>query len=159
MKIRCETRQEYRSQLPQDTQDILTKHEEAGTEDSKEFKDAFMEVVRRHLCNMDPFPPELIESMQHATDRTTITAMEGTHEFKIVGPMENWSMIGHAKQIQVPTLLINGNREIASDKAVAPFWREIPKVKWVKMMNSTHAPHLEEKERYMEIVGEFLTEE
>jgi L-proline amide hydrolase len=55
--------------------------------------------------------------------------------------------------------LLNGNREIASDAMVRPYWREIEKVKWITMMGSTHSPHLEEEERYMGIVSEFLIEE
>ncbi|KAE8446253.1 hypothetical protein EG329_012339 [Mollisiaceae sp. DMI_Dod_QoI] len=159
LKTRYESAHEYRLQLPPDIQEILTKHEEAGTEDSEECNEAFVVFVKRHICNVDPVPPELLASMEHEDDKTTLMAMEGLHNFKSVGNLENWSMIGEAKNIQIPTLLINGNKEIASDKAVAPFWREIPKVKWVKMMNSTHAPHLEERERYIEIVGDFLTDQ
>ncbi|KUJ21574.1 proline-specific peptidase [Mollisia scopiformis] len=158
MNLRHESAREYCLDLPQDIQEILLKHEKAKTEDSKECNEAYLEFPG-HVCNIYPFPPELVASLQHATDRTAVMAMEGTGKFKYDGALAEWSMIGEAKKIQVPTLLINGNKEIASDKAVTPFWKDIRKVKWVKMMNSTHSPHLEEKERYMEIVGEFLTEQ
>lgn len=39
-----------------------------------------------------------------------------------------------------------------------PFWREIQRVKWAKMMNSSHSSHLEEPERYFEIVEGFLSD-
>jgi L-proline amide hydrolase len=68
-------------------------------------------------------------------------------------------MVGEGHKIEARTLLINGWRDIASDKAVAPFFREIPKIKWVKFMNSTHSPQFEEEERFMEVVGEFLTDD
>ena len=65
-------------------------------------------------------------------------------------------MIGDAKRIKVRTLLFNGNREIASDEGVRPFWREIERVKWVTMNGSPHSPHLEEEEGHMGIISEFL---
>jgi L-proline amide hydrolase len=55
--------------------------------------------------------------------------------------------------------LINGNSEIASDEGARPFWRNIEKVKWVMMNVGTYSPHLEEEERYMGIISEFLIEE
>jgi L-proline amide hydrolase len=68
-------------------------------------------------------------------------------------------MIGEAGKIEVPTLLINGEREIVSDESIGPILREIPHVKWVKFANSTHIPWVEERERFTEVVGEFLCNE
>lgn len=56
----------------------------------------------------------------------------------------------------LPTLLINGEHDYMTDSVVAPFFRGIDCVKWVKFMNSSHMPHWEERERYMTVVGEFL---
>lgn len=152
---------EYRKELPLEEQAILKKHEDADTEDSDECNTAFQTFVRRHICNIYPFPPELQASMEYGNgkDNTTVRAMEGKRKWRIEGAKKDWNMIGEAKKINVPTLLVYGNKEIASDAAMKVYWREIPKVKWVKLMGSTHTPHLEERERYMEIVGEFLIDE
>ena len=71
--------------------------------------------------------------------------------------MGKWTMEGKAKMIEVPTLLINGIDEFASGDAVKTFVDEIPDVRLITMEGTTHAPHLEKKEEYMKIVGEFLT--
>ena len=34
--------------------------------------------------------------------------------------------------------------------------RPVSKVKWVTFSKSSHMPHWEERERYMQIVGDFL---
>lgn len=70
--------------------------------------------------------------------------------------MGNWTMVGKANMIEVPTLLINGVDEYASGDAVKPFLDEIPDVRLITLEGTTHSPHLEKKEEYMNIVGEFL---
>ena len=37
------------------------------------------------------------------------------------------------------------------------FFDNLTKVKWVQFANSSHMAHHEERERFMQVVGEFLT--
>ena len=71
--------------------------------------------------------------------------------------MASWSMVGKAKKIEVPTLVVNGVDEFASGEAVRPFLEEIKDVRLITLEGTTHSPHLERKEEYMRVVGEFLT--
>jgi len=70
--------------------------------------------------------------------------------------MTHWDTSEEVKSINVPTLVINGVEESASGEVVQPFLDNIPDVRLVTFENSSHCPHLEERERYMEVVGEFL---
>lgn len=45
-------------------QDTLLKHEAAGTTDSKEYQDAMVVFYKRHLCRVDPWPAELLQSFE-----------------------------------------------------------------------------------------------
>jgi pimeloyl-ACP methyl ester carboxylesterase len=56
----------------------------------------------------------------------------------------------------VPTLLINGGFE--ADDVCAPFFSGIDKVKRVKFDKTSHMPHWEEREKYVDIVESFLRE-
>lgn len=80
----------------------------------------------------------------------------GPSEFHITGSLKHWSMISDAPKISVPTLLINGRYDEACDSVVAPWFSLIPRVRWVTFAESSHMPHLEERARYMELVGGFL---
>lgn len=80
----------------------------------------------------------------------------GPSEFTITGPMRDWTAIPDLPKIKVPTLVLNGNDEGASDAAVAPLFQRIPHVKWFTFANSTHMPHLEEREKWMSLVSDFL---
>ena len=67
-------------------------------------------------------------------------------------------MVEDASKIEVPTLLLNGAHDEAGDNCVKPFFKAIPKVKWFTFANSSHTPHWEEREKYMCLVADFLTE-
>ena len=66
-------------------------------------------------------------------------------------------MEGKAITIEARTLLINGIDEFASGDAVKPFLDEIPDARLVTIEGTSHSPHLEKKNEYMEIVGKFFT--
>jgi len=68
----------------------------------------------------------------------------------------DWDITSKIHLIRVPTLLINGEYEV--DDVCAPFFRSIDKIKWVKFAKSSHMPHWEERERYMQVVESFLRE-
>ena len=70
--------------------------------------------------------------------------------------MQNWSIEDRLPEVRVPAFVINGRQDQATDKVVAPFFKYIPKVKWVTFEQSSHMPFWEERERYMKLVGEFL---
>ena len=38
-----------------------------------------------------------------------------------------------------------------------PFWKSIKNVKWEKFAESSHLPQLEEPEKFLEVVGGYLT--
>ena len=54
--------------------------------------------------------------------------------------------------------LINGAYDEVDQSATLPFFKAIPKVKWFVFAESSHTPHFEEREKYMKMVSEFLTE-
>lgn len=82
---------------------------------------------------------------------------QGPSEFTITGTLKTWSIIDILHNIGCPTLIINSVYDEAQDVCVLPFFQNIPRVKWVQFTNSSHTPFLEERERYMQVVGSFLT--
>jgi pimeloyl-ACP methyl ester carboxylesterase len=80
----------------------------------------------------------------------------GPSEFYATGPLKHWDGSKAAHKISVETLLINGRYDEVSDLSVQPWFDEILKVKWHVMENSSHIPHWEERERYMQVLGAFL---
>ena len=80
----------------------------------------------------------------------------GPSEFEITGPFKDWSIVPKLKTIRVPVLLLNGRYDQAQDSVVGPFFSEIPKVKWVQFADLSHMPYWEERERFIQVVRDFL---
>jgi L-proline amide hydrolase len=82
----------------------------------------------------------------------------GPYEFKILGSLRDWEGWTKAHLINVETLLTNGRYDQTQDVGFQGWFKAIPKVKWVTLENSSHSPQYEERERYMQVLGEFLAD-
>ena len=59
----------------------------------------------------------------------------------------------------MPTLLLNGAHDEAQDPVIRPFFDKLPRVKWYTFAESSHLANLEEREKYLQLVGDFLSGE
>ncbi|EKM74770.1 hypothetical protein AGABI1DRAFT_109842 [Agaricus bisporus var. burnettii JB137-S8] len=149
-----------RKKLPQDVQDVIDRCEREGTTATKEFQEAVAVFYGRHLCTLDPVPAAMQESIRYMkTNPIIYHTLNGPTEFTMVGPNKDFSMLDEAHKISVPTLLMNGWHDQAADSCMYPYFKLIPRVRWVQFANSSQVAHLEEREKFMEIVGLFLTED
>jgi len=148
-----------RAQLPPDVQATLLAHEKAGTLDSAEYQAASQVFYQRHVCRLNPWPPEVQRTFAAMDDDPTVYhAMNGPTEFHVIGSMKSWTIIDRLKLIRVPTLLISGRYDEATPEVVQPFMEQIAGAQWVIFEGSSHMPHVEERELCMKIVGDFLTD-
>lgn len=146
-----------RTALPQDVQDALTRNEEAGSIDSVEYHEASRAFYDRHVCRIQPWPDEVARTFTAMDiDPTVYHAMNGPTEFHVIGSMKDWSIIDRLDRIQVPTLLISGRYDEATPATVQPYADLIPDVRWTIFENSSHMPHVEEREACMRTVNDFL---
>ncbi|OJT06636.1 L-amino acid amidase [Trametes pubescens] len=159
MKLWIEAANTLRAQLPQDIQDTLDKHEADGTTDSAEYQNAVQIFYSRHVCRLDPMPQEVLASFKALEkDPTVYYTMFGPSEFHVTGPLKDWTVADDIHLINVPTLLLNGHYDEAQDSVQVGFFRDIEKVKWFTFAESSHMPMWEEREKYMRVVGDFLTQ-
>ena len=146
-----------RELLPADVQAALLRHELAGTTNSAEYLEAEKVFYDRHVCRVVPNPPEVVASFAALEqDPTVYHTMNGPSEFHVVGTLKSWSVIDRLQAIAAPTLVINGRHDEATTACVQPFADHIPDVRWEVFEDSSHLPHVEEQERYLQVVGEFL---
>jgi len=143
--------------MPQSVQDTLKKHEADGTYDEEEYKEAVGAFYKQFLLRMDPWPEAVVKAFALLDeDNTVYLTMWGPSEFHVTGNLKTWSAIDECRKINVPTLLLNGRYDEAQDSCVVPFFKNIPKVKWYTFAQSAHMPHWDEREHFMEVVGDFL---
>lgn len=146
-----------RSKLPPDVQETLTRCEREGRTETEEYEKAVDVYYARHLCRVTPMPGDLMRSFEDMKkDPTVMLTMNGPSEFFITGTLKTWNIRDELHKINVPTLLINGRYDEATDEVVQPYFEHIPKVKWFRFAESAHLPQFEEREEFMKVIGAFL---
>ncbi|KAG6369584.1 Alpha/Beta hydrolase protein [Boletus reticuloceps] len=158
MALWVESTRQLLQKLPENVRETIEKHEREGSTDDPEYQAGMNVFYAKHVCKITPWPEELSSSFAAMqADPVVYSTMLGPSEFTIVGTLKDWSCLDQIHTIDCPTLLTNGADDEAQDVAVQPFFTKIPKVRWVTFANSSHMAFFEERDRYFEIVGKFLT--
>ena len=145
-----------RTLLPPEAQDTLTRHEEAGSTDSEEYEAAVMVFYERHLCRI-PFPDGLQRTFaQLAEDPTVYHTMNGPSEFHVIGTLKDWNITPRLAGVSVPVLVISGEHDEATPAVVRPLVAAVPDVRWELLEGASHSTHVEQPERFLELVDTFL---
>ena len=145
-----------RALLPERVQETLTAHEAAGTTDSEEYEQAVMVFYERHLCRI-PFPPGLQRSFaQMEQDPTVYHTMNGPSEFHVTGSLKHWDITERLPELRLPVLIISGEYDEATPAVVQPLAAAIPDARWELLAGASHSTHLEQPERFLTLVAEFL---
>jgi L-proline amide hydrolase len=148
-----------RRALPPEVQEVLDRHEAAGTTDTAEYQRAMLVFYDQHVCRVVPNPPEVARTFARIDeDPTVYLTMNGPSEFHVIGTIRDWTIVDRLHRIAVPTLVVSGRYDEATPETVQPFAERIPTVRWELFEASSHMPHVEEPERYLEVVGAFLDE-
>ncbi|WAJ28267.1 proline iminopeptidase-family hydrolase [Antarcticirhabdus aurantiaca] len=146
-----------RSELPEAVQEALDRHEAAGTTQDPEYLTASRVFYDRHVCRVTPWPEEVARTfLAVESDPTVYHTMNGPNEFHVVGTMRDWTVIDRLDRIEAPTLVFRGAYDEATAECVQPFIDRIPKVESEVFPQSSHMPHVEEKEACLSRVETFL---
>jgi L-proline amide hydrolase len=146
-----------RSLLPPEVQEVLERHEQAGTTDSPEYERAMVAYYRRHVCRMDPWPPEMMIAFKALQeDPEVYNILWGPNEFSCTGALRDWSVLERLGEITNPTLVLGGRFDEATPTITEATHRAIAGSEWVIFEQSAHLPHLEEPERYLQVLQDFL---
>lgn len=146
-----------RTKLPLEIQQTLKKHEDEGTTDDPAYLSATDVYYRRHLCRLDPWPACLNRTLEQlGRDPEVYHAMWGPTEFHCTGILKNWDIEGRLDEIDLPTLILSGRHDESTPAINEVLQRGIQNSKWILFEKSSHTPHLEETERYIQVVSDFL---
>lgn len=143
--------------LPPGIGEALTTHEANGTTDDPAYVAATEVFYAKHVCRVQPMPPEVVRTFDAiADDPTVYHTMNGPSEFHVIGTLKTWTIIDRLDRIAVPTFLISGRYDEATEATVQPFADHIPDVRWQIFEHSSHMPHVEEKDACLTAVAAFL---
>jgi proline-specific peptidase len=147
-----------RSLLPEDVQETLTRHEEAGTTDSPEYEQACLVFYHRHVCRLDEWPDCVLRSFAFIEEHGVVyKTMNGPSEFHVIGPLKDWDITGRLGEIRIPTLVITGEHDEATPAINQTVSSGIRSSESVIYPGASHMAHVEDPHGYMRVLDGFLT--
>lgn len=146
------------NQLPEEYQKVIRDHEKGLDIDQSEYEKAIMAFYRKFVCRLEPWPESLMRSLEKfSKNHEAYNKMWGSSEFEVNGTLRNWDVTNRLREIDIPTLILSGRYDESTPVISGTLAQEIKDSKWVLFDNSAHMPHLEEKEKYLDLVTDFLS--
>ncbi|MCI4320654.1 MAG: proline iminopeptidase-family hydrolase, partial [Thermoplasmata archaeon] len=146
-----------RADLPPDVEAVLRRHEADGTTDDPAYREACRAFDLRHLCRLEPWPDELLTTLAKTEeDPTVYEIMNGPSDFFVTGSLRDWQCKDRLAEIGVPTLIISGRYDQMTPALQEELHAGIPQSQWVLFEASSHLPHLEERQSFMNVAGSWL---
>ena len=153
-------------EMPPDVSETVERCIREGTTTSPEYQAAARNFFRRHICRLDPWPPEALESQALSRADPTVNAtLFGSNPFALTGPMKDFNIEPELPLITAQTvpggmLLLNGEYDAVQDEVIRPYFTKTrANVKWVRFANSAHMVLVEQTEIVLAILRDFLTVE
>ncbi len=141
--------------LPTESVAILNTHESAGTTSDPEYLRVIDELLRKHLCRVDPWPPELKTSMD-SISLSVYHTMWGPNEFTCTGTLQHWDRRDRLHEIQVPTLILCGRHDEVIPECSETMHAGISNSELVIFEDSSHHAHFEEPAAFFELLQSHL---
>jgi proline-specific peptidase len=146
-----------KAELPREVLETMERYEASGELHHPEYDAAVMEFYKRHLCRLDPWPDSGMRSFKNLTDNPVVyETMQGPNEFTITGNLKDWDRTECLGEITVPTLITVGRYDELPPPCAERLHQGIPDSEVCIFEHSAHLSHMEETERYLQVVREFL---
>jgi proline-specific peptidase len=144
-----------RDELPTEVVEALDRYEEAQEFDHPGYRQA-LEVFDDHYVHRGARGRPELERMRAERGADVYEAMVGPNEWTVTGALRGWDLRQRLREIAVPTLVVRGRYDLCTEPIAATLLRGLPNAHEVLFEDSSHMPVLEETDRYLEVVGEFL---
>ncbi len=147
-----------RAGLPEELRRVLEAREKCATcGDAALYEKAMTFFYRRHLCRTDPWPQCLLRTFRKMAQNSEVyNVLWGSSEFHVTGKLRDWDIRDRLHAIELPTLIMSGHHDEATPAIAQVLHDGIRGSQWVIFEHSSHMPHLEETDRFLEVLDNFL---
>jgi proline iminopeptidase len=143
-----------RAELPTEVEEVLRAHEEKGWTSCPEYMAASLVYYRRHVCRMEPWPDCLERAF--AAEGPQYKIMWGPTEFRCVGTLKDFDVMGQIASVDTPSLFTCGQYDEATPETIRQCCELMPDAEMVVFAHSGHTSHIEETDRYLEVTADYL---
>ncbi len=113
------------------------------------------EFERRHFFRGGTEPLELAR-MREEKSAAVYEAMWGKNEWTMSGALAGWDVRARLPELAMPTLILRGAHDLSTAAISKTLADGIPHARELVFAESSHTPVLEETERYLRVVRDFL---
>lgn len=154
-KLWVEEADKLKDQLPDGLGDRMRELEQAGDTEGEEYDKLSHLFNDTFVLRVKPKPQDAVDGESGAS-MAVYNTMWGPSEAYATGNMKDWSIIDRLPGIKQQTLLISGKYDEATPKQMSILVEKIPDITWELFENSSHCANLEEPEKFMSSISEFL---
>jgi proline-specific peptidase len=147
-----------KAELPPAVRETLLKHETTGDYHNPEYEEAVTEFYRRHLCRLAEWPDSVQRTVANLENNQVYETMNGPNEFVVIGNLKDWDRTARLGEISTPTLVTVGRYDELTPACAETIHRGVRNSGMVIFEESAHLAHVEEAEKYLKVVSDFLAE-
>lgn len=148
-----ETRR-LKESLPPEVQEVIDRHEAAGTTDDPAYAQATMAYYTQWGCRLEPFPEHVMRSISNLSQDVSAT-MQGP-EWNVTGNLRDWDVTARLGELLLPVLITSGRYDEMTPALMEPLVSGIEGAEHIVFEESAHFAMVEEPDRYRKILESFL---
>lgn len=137
--------------LPAETRALI----EGGDYADPAYQMARILYYQQHVCRVDPWPDCMLRTAQNLFESESHAVLYGPSDFEATGNLKDWDRTARLGEINVPTLILGSRYDIAAPPCSLTLFHGIPGAQLHLFANSSHTPHLEETEAFLDTVRAF----
>ena len=142
--------------LPQDMQDAIAEAERTNDYSSEEYQRAEAAFMLRYTAGeITEDSPECLRRDKVAGTEAYLTAW-GQNEFSPSGTLKDFDFTEEIKDIKTPSLVMSGLVDLCSPLIAKTLYDNLPNSEWELFEYSRHMPFVEENEKYIGVLNEWL---
>lgn len=147
-----------KAELPMETRETMKRYEEAKDFRNPEYEAATMVFYQNYLCRLSEWPDCIMRSIANLDGNAVYETMNGPNEFMVVGNLKKWDRTDRLEEISVPTLITVGRYDELTPACAETLHQGIAESRLVVFEESAHEAHIEETDRYLKVVSDFLAD-
>ena len=144
--------------MPKDMIAAIERATSTGDYTDPAYLAAEAEYMLRHCNGPDEEDPRECIQRKVKTGEEAYVIGWGPNEFTPLGTLKDYDVTAQLKDIKQPALVVNGGNDLCTPYIAKYMYDHIPNSRWELFQNCRHSCFVEETEKYMEMLKEWLNE-
>ena len=146
-----------RAQLPVEVEEVLRRHEDAGTTAGEEYQTTMLAFYDRHVCRVRPWPGFVERTFAGLEANPEVyNTLNGPSEFHVIGPLKDFDIEDDLHRIDVPTLFFCGEHDEVTPATVRRAHDRVAGSRFVVLDGCSHMAQAERPDAVLGLLRGWL---